>query len=105
MLGARDPYIRLPYFYSDQFDLDMEYRGHAVDPDQVVFRGDPARREFIAFWLEDDRVTAAMNANVWKVGKPLTALIESRRPVDIRRLQDDSIPLDDLDALTTSPGG
>jgi len=101
MLGARDPFVRLPYFYSDQFDLGMEYRGYAVDWDRVVFRGAPERREFIAFWLKDGRVTAAMNANIWKVGKPLAALIESGRRVDVQRLQDDSVPLDDLDALTT----
>ena len=57
MLGTRTRYDRIPYFYSDQYDVGMEYSGYAPDWDQVVFRGDPAKREFIAFWLKDGRVT------------------------------------------------
>lgn len=104
MLGAGEAYTRLPYFFSDQYDLGMEYRGHATDWDAVVFRGALESREFLAFWLKDGRVVAAMNANVWKVGKPLTDLIESGRPVDIERLRDASVPLDDLDALAPPSG-
>jgi 3-phenylpropionate/trans-cinnamate dioxygenase ferredoxin reductase subunit len=67
MLGKGQPYARLPYFYSDQYDVGMEYSGHAGAWDEVVFRGDPAGREFIAFWLSGDRVLAGMNVNVWNV--------------------------------------
>jgi 3-phenylpropionate/trans-cinnamate dioxygenase ferredoxin reductase subunit len=104
MLGAGESYTRLPYFFSDQYDLGMEYRGHATDWDAVVFRGSPEGREFLAFWLKDGRVLAAMNANVWKVGKPITALIESHRRVDRDRLADASVPLDDLAALAPPSG-
>jgi 3-phenylpropionate/trans-cinnamate dioxygenase ferredoxin reductase component len=64
----------------------------------VVFRGEPAQREFIAFCLRDNRVVAAMNANVWDVVEPLQAVIASERAVDPARLTDPDTPLD-TDAL------
>ncbi len=67
MLGKAEDYVRIPYFYSDQYDLGMEYAGFAPAWDRVVFRGDPASRSFIAFWLQAGRVVAGMNANVPKV--------------------------------------
>ena len=93
MLGGGDPYDRLPYFFSDQYDVGMEYLGYARTWDRVVFRGDPASREFIAFWLVEDRVVAGMNVNVWDVTEPIQALIRDRVPVDDRRLADTDIPL------------
>jgi 3-phenylpropionate/trans-cinnamate dioxygenase ferredoxin reductase component len=96
MLGIPTPYARLPYFYSDQFDLGMEYSGFAATWDRVVVRGDPAAREFIAFWLKDQRVLAGMNANVWDVTEPIQTLIRGGRPVDPARLADPGIPLDQV---------
>jgi 3-phenylpropionate/trans-cinnamate dioxygenase ferredoxin reductase component len=96
MLGIPTPYARLPYFYSDQFDLSMEYSGFAATWDRVVVRGDPAAREFIAFWLKDQRVLAGMNANVWDVTEPIQTLIRGGRPVDPARLADPGIPLDQV---------
>jgi 3-phenylpropionate/trans-cinnamate dioxygenase ferredoxin reductase component len=64
MLGQASAYDRLPYFFSDQYDVGMEYSGFARIWDRVVFRGDPATREFVAFWLVEDRVLAGMNVNV-----------------------------------------
>jgi 3-phenylpropionate/trans-cinnamate dioxygenase ferredoxin reductase component len=93
MLGGGDPYDRLPYFFSDQYDVGMEYSGFARTWERVVFRGDPASREFIAFWLVGDRVVAGMNVNVWDVTDPIQALIRDRVPVDDRRLADTDIPL------------
>jgi 3-phenylpropionate/trans-cinnamate dioxygenase ferredoxin reductase component len=106
MLGIPTPYARLPYFYSDQYDLGMEYSGFAATWDRVVVRGDPAAREFIAFWLKDQRVLAGMNANVWDVTEPIQALIRGGWPVDPERLANPSIPLDQVagepaGALTT----
>ncbi len=98
MLGASSSYDRIPYFFSDQFDLGMEYSGLAPTWDEVVFRGRPDRREFIAFWLRDSRVAAAMNANIWEVTEPLQTLIDSRQRVDRTRLADPDVPLD-ADAL------
>jgi 3-phenylpropionate/trans-cinnamate dioxygenase ferredoxin reductase component len=94
MLGISTPYDRLPYFFSDQYELGMEYSGYAPEWDRVVFRGDPASFEFIAFYTVDQRVVAAMNANVWDVVDPLRALIASRALVDECRLADADVPLD-----------
>jgi 3-phenylpropionate/trans-cinnamate dioxygenase ferredoxin reductase component len=96
MLGAGSSYARLPYFYSDQYDLGMEYSGMAVGWDRVVVRGDLANREFIAFWLKDQRVVAGMNANVWDVTEPIQALIRGGLPVAPARLADPDIPLDQV---------
>ncbi len=90
------PYDRVPYFYSDQYDVGMEYSGHATDWDEVVFRGDPAGRELIAFWLKDERILAGMNVNVWDVTDQIQALIRSRLRVDRDRLADPDTPLTDL---------
>jgi 3-phenylpropionate/trans-cinnamate dioxygenase ferredoxin reductase subunit len=96
MLGHDDVYDRLPYFFSDQYDVGMEYSGHATGADRVVLRGDPASREFIAFWLAEGRVVAGMNVNVWDVADTIRALIASRDPVDERRLTDPDVPLTTL---------
>jgi 3-phenylpropionate/trans-cinnamate dioxygenase ferredoxin reductase subunit len=86
MLGANEPYERIPYFYSDQFDLGMEYRGLATTWDRVIVRGDVGRREFHAFWLESDKVLAAMNVNLWDDGEQLQRIVESGDPSLIEEL-------------------
>jgi 3-phenylpropionate/trans-cinnamate dioxygenase ferredoxin reductase subunit len=96
MLGKGQPYERLPYFFSDQYDVGMEYSGYATSWDEVVFRGDPGGREFIAFWLQGGRVVAGMNVNVWEVTDQIQALIRSREPVDAARLRDPDLPLAQL---------
>jgi len=93
MLGRAEPYARLPYFFSDQYDTGMEYAGFARTWDRVVFRGDPATREFIAFWLTGDRVVAGMNFNVWDVSETIQQLIRSRAEVDDAQLADPGVPL------------
>jgi 3-phenylpropionate/trans-cinnamate dioxygenase ferredoxin reductase subunit len=96
MLGQAALYDRLPYFFSDQFDVGMEYSGFARGCDRVVVRGDPAAREFVAFWLFEDRVMAGMNVNVWDVTDPIKQLIQARVAVDDRALADVDVPLDQL---------
>ncbi len=96
MLGGTAPYEKLPYFFSDQYDVGMEYAGFARRWDRVVFRGDPAAREFVAFWMQGDRIVAGMNVNVWGVVDQVQHLIRSRTAVDDRRLADPDIPLDAL---------
>ncbi|MFJ5231923.1 NAD(P)/FAD-dependent oxidoreductase [Kitasatospora sp. NPDC088391] len=98
MLGKDAVYDRVPYFFTDQYDLGMEYTGW-VEPggyDRVVFRGDVPGREFIAFWLAGGRVLAGMNVNVWDVTDPIRALVRSGRPVDPERLADPAVPLAEL---------
>ena len=99
MLGRSAQYDRLPYFYTDQYDLGMEYVGHAPPGSyaEVVVRGDRAGREFIAFWLDASRhVLAGMNVNVWDVGDPIKALITSRTRIDPKKLADPNVPLDEV---------
>jgi hypothetical protein len=94
MLGHTEPYDRIPYFFSDQYEVGMEYAGYAQAWDEVVFRGDPESREFIAFWLEDGRVVAGMNVGVWDVSEHIQALVRTRRPIDRRRLAAPDVPLE-----------
>jgi 3-phenylpropionate/trans-cinnamate dioxygenase ferredoxin reductase subunit len=98
MLGKPASYERLPYFFSDQYDVGMEYTGYAADWDEVVLRGDAGRREFIAFWLKEGRVLAGMNVNVWDVTDAIKALIGSRAVIPAERLRDTDVPLDELAA-------
>ncbi|MFJ9407503.1 NAD(P)/FAD-dependent oxidoreductase [Streptomyces sp. NPDC101393] len=98
MLGQDVAYDRVPYFFTDQYDLGMEYTGY-VEPDaydQVVFRGRTDTREFIAFWLADGRVQAGMNVNVWDVTDPIRDLVTSGQAVDANELADTDVPLTDL---------
>jgi 3-phenylpropionate/trans-cinnamate dioxygenase ferredoxin reductase component len=89
MLGKPGEYDELPYFFTDQYDLGMEYVGHAPDYERVVFRGDVDGREFVAFWLDrDNRVLAGMNVNIWEGLDDIKSLIRSREPVDPERLAD-----------------
>jgi 3-phenylpropionate/trans-cinnamate dioxygenase ferredoxin reductase component len=102
MLGGDGGYGELPYFFTDQYDLGMEYVGF-VEPggyDRVIFRGDLGKREFIAFWLAGGRVVAGMNVNVWDVTDQIKALIRSGLVVDPARLADPGVSLSDLAAGT-----
>ncbi|MFF7964300.1 NAD(P)/FAD-dependent oxidoreductase [Streptomyces sp. NPDC007903] len=98
MLGQDVTYDRLPYFFSDQYDLGLEYSGWAPPGsyDQVVIRGDAGKREFIAFWVREGRVLAGMNVNVWDVTEPIQRLIRSGAEVDVEALADPHVPLTDL---------
>ncbi|WKX69311.1 NAD(P)/FAD-dependent oxidoreductase [Streptomyces sp. XD-27] len=95
MLGEPASYDRVPYFFTDQYDLGMEYAGYAEPGgyDDVVVRGDPAGREFIAFWLADGRVLAGMNVNIWDVNETIQQLVRSGQQIDRARLSDPDVPL------------
>lgn len=98
MLGKPAEYTELPYFFTDQYNLGMEYVGHAPEYHSVVFRGDVAKLEFVAFWLSaENRVLAGMNVNVWDVLDDIKTLIRSRAQVDPQHLAD---PQRSLGALT-----
>jgi 3-phenylpropionate/trans-cinnamate dioxygenase ferredoxin reductase subunit len=99
MMGVTDlEYDRLPYFYTDQYDLGMEYVGYvpASGAERVVFRGDPDSGEYMAFWLAGGRVLAGMNVNVWDVVDDVRSLILSRAVVDVDRLRDPAVALADV---------
>ncbi|ORW11723.1 NAD(P)/FAD-dependent oxidoreductase [Mycobacterium kyorinense] len=94
MLGNPGEYAELPYFFTDQYDLGMEYVGYAPSYDRVVFRGDLDGREFVAFWLDaENRVLAGMNVNIWDVLDDVKTLIRSQNPVDPDRLADPQVAL------------
>jgi 3-phenylpropionate/trans-cinnamate dioxygenase ferredoxin reductase component len=98
MLGRDAVYDRVPYFYTDQYDLGMEYAGY-VEPggyEHVVFRGDVERREFIAFWLGGGRVLAGMNVNIWDVNEVIQAIVRGGRTVDPDKLADVDTPLEEF---------
>jgi 3-phenylpropionate/trans-cinnamate dioxygenase ferredoxin reductase subunit len=96
MLGNAVSYDRIPYFFSDQYDVGMEYSGYATEWDEVVFRGDREGGEFVAFWLADGCVVGGMNVNVWDVNEHVQALIRSRQPVNAEALRDTDTPLESL---------
>ncbi|MFL6002814.1 MAG: NAD(P)/FAD-dependent oxidoreductase [Nocardioides sp.] len=96
MLGGDQPYDRLPYFFTAQYDLGMEYVG-SVGPDgydEVVIRGDASTRVFTALWLRGRRVVAAMHANDWDQIDPIRGIVG--REVDRERLADASVPLEEV---------
>jgi NADPH-dependent 2,4-dienoyl-CoA reductase/sulfur reductase-like enzyme len=98
MLGRPLEYDRVPYFFSDQYDLGMECAGLPSPGayDQVVYRGDSDTLEFIAFWLKEGRLIAGMNVNVWDVNDDLQALVRAGKPLDTARLTDPAIPLTEV---------
>jgi len=106
MLGEQVSYDRVPYFFSDQYDLGMEYSGYAEPGgyDGVVFRGDPSivdgkAPEFLAFWVSGGRVLAGMNVNIWDVTDAIQELVRAGyagRTVDTAKLADPAVPLADL---------
>jgi 3-phenylpropionate/trans-cinnamate dioxygenase ferredoxin reductase subunit len=104
MLGKDAPYDNVPYFFSDQYDVGMEYAGYATGNDEVVFRGDVDAREFVAFWLRDGRVLAGMNVNVWDVTDDIQELIRSKATIDRDELTDTDTPLDELAASVKTDG-
>lgn len=96
MAGEAIEFDEPPYFYTDQYDLGMEFSGYGplmagVEP---VFRGDVPGREFIAFWLASGRVVAGMNVNIWDVNDQVQQLIRSRARVDVDKLLDPAVTLD-----------
>lgn len=99
MLGQEVSYDRLPFFFTDQYDLGMEYIGHAPPDgyDRVVLRGDVPAREFQAIWIRDGRAAAGMHVNMWDDGvAPLEELVRSGRQLDLDRLADSAVPLADV---------
>jgi 3-phenylpropionate/trans-cinnamate dioxygenase ferredoxin reductase subunit len=95
MLGVGTPFTKVPYFFSDQYEIGMEYSGLARpgDYDEVVYRSSLESREFCAFWLAEGTVIAGMNVNVWDVHADIRALIKSGAPVDVAKLTDPAVPV------------
>jgi 3-phenylpropionate/trans-cinnamate dioxygenase ferredoxin reductase subunit len=102
MLGQEVSYDEIPYFYTDQYDLGMEFVGDIAGDvahgryDTVTYRGDLDERTFIAFWTHGGKVLAGMNVNIWDVIPDIEALVRADRAVDLARLADPAVPLSEL---------
>jgi 3-phenylpropionate/trans-cinnamate dioxygenase ferredoxin reductase subunit len=100
--GGDAPYTRLPYFWSDQYDVSLEYRGHASGDDRAVWRGDREGLTFSVFYVRDRLVQAVLSMNDKKSNEAGGKLIESRRPVDETALADPGADLTELIPATDS---
>jgi 3-phenylpropionate/trans-cinnamate dioxygenase ferredoxin reductase subunit len=98
MLGSSDVWQKVPYFFSDQYDVGMEFAGDLAEAERIIIRGDMASSEFIAFWLAGDRLVAGMNVNVWDVSEPIQTLISRRAHVEDHALADPAVSLVELAA-------
>ncbi|MCH9036659.1 MAG: FAD-dependent oxidoreductase [Chloroflexi bacterium] len=96
MLGRQEPYAPLLYFWSDQYDLNIQYLGHAVKWDHIVYRGDPQEQKFTAFFMDDGLVLAALVVNRFKDLRPTRTLIGQKVRVDEKQLADESTDLKQL---------
>jgi len=96
IVGGDVPYTKLPYFWSDQYDVNLEYRGHASGDDRAVWRGDRAGLRFSVFYLRDGLVEAVLSMNDSKTNEVGGKLIERRRPVSESALGDLGADLNEL---------
>ncbi|MCH8087692.1 MAG: FAD-dependent oxidoreductase [Chloroflexi bacterium] len=96
MLGRQESYAPLLYFWSDQYDLNIQYLGHAVKWDHIVYRGDPQQQKFTAFFMDDGLVLAALVVNRFKDLRPTRTLIGQKMRVDEKQLADESTDLKQL---------
>ncbi len=96
LAGEAVSYDEIPYFFSDQYDVGMEYVGYVTESDRILYRGSVEEREFIAFWMNGDRIVAGMNVNVWDVSDTISDLIRSRAEVDTAKLTDSDVDLASL---------
>jgi 3-phenylpropionate/trans-cinnamate dioxygenase ferredoxin reductase component len=95
LAGAGDRYDRIPYFYSDQFDLSLSYLGHVREWDELVLRGDRNVKEpkFVAWYLRQGTPRAALIVNDWDAEDAVREVIRRDEPVDRDRLADPAVPL------------
>jgi 3-phenylpropionate/trans-cinnamate dioxygenase ferredoxin reductase subunit len=99
MLGKDEPYDDIPWFWSDQYDFNLQYTGFHTEWDELIVRGSMEERSFVAFYLQDERVLAAVALNRGKDLRRSMRLIKAQRPVDATKLQDPDV---DLRALVSA---
>ena len=101
MLDRGDAFTKVPFFFSDQYDLGMEYFGLHDPGDRLVIRGNTDAGRFQAFWIGDDgRLTAGMHANDWDASGSIRELVERGARVDRRELATADVPLEELESIT-----
>ena len=100
--GSPEPYQEVPWFWSDQYDLNIQILGQPLPSDRLMVRGRPADRRFICFNLRDERLVGATLFNMGAETRFVRRLMESRSRVDDAALRDVSIRLRDLAELQRS---
>jgi 3-phenylpropionate/trans-cinnamate dioxygenase ferredoxin reductase component len=82
LAGAGETYDRIPYFYSDQFDLSLSYLGHVSEWDELVIHGnqDLAESRFVAWYLHQGIPRAALIVNDWDATNPVREVIRRGQP-------------------------
>lgn len=99
MLGQSSDFDPAPFFFTDQYDIALEYAGRvdARTADAPVIRGDLAADRFHAFWVVENVVVAGLHVNAWDEGiEPVQDLIRARTPVEPADLANPAIPLAQL---------
>ncbi len=100
--GGETPYTKLPYFWSDQYDVNLEYRGHASGEDMAVWRGDREGLKFSVFYLRAGVVEGVLSMNDTKTNEAGGKLIESRRRIDAAALENPGVEISELLGATAS---
>ena len=100
MLGKDEPYDDIPWFWSDQYDFNLQYTGFHTEWDELIVRGSMEERNFVAFYLKDGRVLAAVALNRGRDLRRSMRLIKAQHPVDATKLQDPDIDLRELLRVT-----
>jgi len=96
VVGGDAPYTKLPYFWSDQYDVSLEYRGNAAGDDTAAWRGDRRALTFSVFYLRAGVVEGVLSMNDAKTNEVGGKLIESRRKVDRSALENMDVDLTEL---------
>jgi 3-phenylpropionate/trans-cinnamate dioxygenase ferredoxin reductase component len=96
MLGRETPYDRVPYFYSDQYELSMETYGLPEDAGSVAIRRQDDAGRFVALWLQNGRVAAGLHGNDGDSAKAIQRLVRDQLPIELARFEDPRVPLADL---------
>ena len=98
MLGKHVPYDEVPWFWSDQYDANLQYAGFHTKWDQIVLRGRVDSASFLACYINDGRIDAVVGFNRGKDVRRVMPLIKSRRAVDVEQLRDEGVDLRSLNA-------
>jgi 3-phenylpropionate/trans-cinnamate dioxygenase ferredoxin reductase subunit len=93
MLGARDGFREVPWFWSDQYDLNVQMSGHAPPAGTLVYRGNPSSSSFTAFYLSAGAIAGVVGINRPRDVRAVTRLIEAHQVVDPAQLADESVDL------------
>jgi 3-phenylpropionate/trans-cinnamate dioxygenase ferredoxin reductase subunit len=104
MLGNGQPYDAVHWFWSDQYDANLQYAGAHREWDRLVIRGSLGERRFIAFYLNQGRMDGVVALNRGKDVRRAMPLIRSRGFLDPERLRDENVDLRSLAPETTSGG-